>query len=65
MQKAPSLKPLKPAILRANNGERFDLRYYEVVSLRIPGVIGEEREEVPLLRLRLEVPPWKSINGIQ
>lgn len=39
MQKAPPLKPLRTAILRANNGERFDLRYYKVISLRI-WVIG-------------------------
>jgi hypothetical protein len=41
-------KPLRTAILRAYNGGRFDLRYYEVVSLRIR-VIGA----IPLLRSQL------------
>lgn len=43
------LKPLRTAILRANNGERFDLRYYEVVSLRIRVIGGS----IPLLRSQL------------
>lgn len=58
--KSAFLKPLRPAILRANNGEHFDLRYYEVVSLRIRVIGG-----VPLLRLQpgSTAPRGESITG--